>query len=525
MQASWTSVHLLVKSRGIESRNNPHKQSINWLPVGVWPQIILWSMYLVLSLGFHAATTIIHYKKGTRELALLIFNSILPTASAAMAMPNLIKRLRAQTTQHTRLADIKHTTKANDNESVGSYMDTFQIRSPHEFDNTSMRSGVTQISGVSGHTKYAEGDIGSLRSTIRPRDKHAPNYGKSPMQPLNYDLRIIPSNTTTLVPNNNRLSCAQHIKGIAISTTRYSPASVATAVLSILIHILLCCGSVEEYQHGLAVSTLPEVISVPALYPDNIERTVSLSISCKGGFPIEERNWQHKMPHHSTILLEHVSGYPSIVSKSLQNALIMQNHRVCVYDRPGYMYSPQGYTPISPVTMEQALSSALREAGEEGPFYVVGHRSGAEYAQVFSNINRGSVVGMALVYPTDTALGGLLSPNQTASIRQAMAQAMVDNTMLPDSNLVLSRLNIQRILAPLGTWMTSPPTISDTSSSSQNITEWALTSPSLAQAQYLEMQQQPQLAHAISNMKLPPIGVNQLPVVLFGVNPDRDAQV
>ncbi|KAJ2296958.1 hypothetical protein IW139_003076, partial [Coemansia sp. RSA 353] len=213
MQASWTSVHLLVKSRGIESHNNPHKQSINWLPVGVWPQIILWSMYLVLSLGFHAATTIIHYKKGTRsELALLIFNSILPTASATMAMPNLIKRLRGQTTQHTRLTDIKHTTKADDNESVGSYMDTFQIRSPHEFDNTSMRSGVTQISGVSGHTKYAEGDIGSLRSTIRPSDKHALNDGKSPMQPPNYDLRIIPSNTTTLVPNNNRLSCAQHIK-------------------------------------------------------------------------------------------------------------------------------------------------------------------------------------------------------------------------------------------------------------------------------------------------------------------------
>ncbi|KAJ2539115.1 hypothetical protein GGF49_005443, partial [Coemansia sp. RSA 1853] len=279
MQASWTSVHLLVKSRGIESRNNPHKQSINWLPVGVWPQIILWSIYLVLFLGFHAATTIMHYKKGARgELILFILNSILPTASAAMAMPNLIKRLRGQTTQETRLADIKHTTKVDDNESLGSCMDTFQIRSPHEFDNISMRSGMTQISGVSGHTKYAEGDIGSLRSTIQLGDKHASKGGKSPMRPSNCDLRIIPSNTTTLVPNNSRLSCVQHVKGIAISATRYSPVSVATAVLSILIHILLCCGSVEEYQHGLAVPTPSEIISVPALYPDNIERTVSLSI-------------------------------------------------------------------------------------------------------------------------------------------------------------------------------------------------------------------------------------------------------
>ncbi|KAJ2362004.1 hypothetical protein H4S01_004999, partial [Coemansia sp. RSA 2610] len=94
-----------------------------------------------------------------------------------------------------------------------------------------------------------------------------------------------------------------------------------------------------------------------------------------------------------------------------------------MYDRPGYMFSPQGYTPMSPVTMERALSSALRKIGEVGPFYVVGHRSGAEYAQVFANMNLDLVVGAALVYPTDTALVGLLSANQTESVRMAKAQA------------------------------------------------------------------------------------------------------
>ncbi|KAJ2452236.1 hypothetical protein EV183_003094 [Coemansia sp. RSA 2336] len=195
-----------------------------------------------------------------------------------------------------------------------------------------------------------------------------------------------------------------------------------------------------------------------------------------------------------------------------------------MYDRPGYMLSPQGYAPISPVTLERTLSSALRAAGEEGPFYLVGHHSGAEYSQIFANINYESVVGMSLVYPTDTALLGLLNANQTDSIRMARAQAMTDSSLLPDTNLALPRLNLQRALAALGTWMTSPPSLSDASSSSQNLTEWALSSPYLAQAQFFELSMQPQLAEVIRDMKPPVEALKRLPVKLFGVNPERSTQ-
>ncbi|KAJ2846144.1 hypothetical protein IWW36_004487 [Coemansia brasiliensis] len=254
-----------------------------------------------------------------------------------------------------------------------------------------------------------------------------------------------------------------------------------------------------------------------------MERTINISINCKGKTAVN--GWtSYKTPQQATILLEHVSGYPSLVSKSIQDELVKYHHRVCMYDRPGYMLSPQGYAPISPVTLERALSSALRIAGEEGPFYLVGHHTGAEYSQIFANINYDSVVGMSFIYPTYTALVGLLNTNQTESIRLARAQAMTDGSLLPDTNLALQRLNFQRALAALGTWMTSPPALSDTSSSSQNLTEWALSSPYLAQAQFFELSMQPQLAEIISDMKPPLDTLKRLPIKLFGVSPERSTQ-
>ncbi|KAJ1734690.1 hypothetical protein LPJ61_000930, partial [Coemansia biformis] len=236
------------------------------------------------------------------------------------------------------------------------------------------------------------------------------------------------------------------------------------------------------------------------LFPDNIERTVNISITCSG----ESSSWAsatYPRPlSKSVVLIEHVAGYPSLVSKSLQNALLELNHRVCVYDRPGYARSPQGYAPITPVTLERALSSALHSIGEKGPFYVVGHRSGAEYARLFAALNQGKVVGMAFVYPTEAALLSLLGPNQSLHTRIAEAQAMADSKLLPEPNLRPSHLGVQRALAALGTWMTSPPVISDANRASQKATEWALSSPYLAQAQYFEVQQQPQLAQIIQEM-------------------------
>ncbi|KAJ2712502.1 hypothetical protein H4R19_002719 [Coemansia spiralis] len=300
---------------------------------------------------------------------------------------------------------------------------------------------------------------------------------------------------------------------------------MSAAFLSIAVQALLFSGTLEQSRHVAATPDVHgSIFAAPALFPDNVERTVNISLACHGGHSRWGPEGSPKLPPKATVLIEHVAGYPSLVSRSLHSALVAQGHRVCAYDRPGYAHTPQGYSPISPVTLERALSSSLRSVGEGGPFFVVGHRSGAEYARLFAALNRGSVIGMAFVYPTDMALLSLLGHTQSEPVRVATARAMSDSRLLPEPGLGRLHLNAQRALAALGTWLTSPPTISDTNISSQPETEWALSSPYLAQAQYFEMLQQPQLAQVIQKMDEPADMRRKLPIILLGVSADRIVQ-
>ncbi|KAJ2806083.1 hypothetical protein H4R21_001017 [Coemansia helicoidea] len=95
---------------------------------------------------------------------------------------------------------------------------------------------------------------------------------------------------------------------------------------------------------------------------------------------------------------------------------------------------------------------------------------------------------------------------------------MLDGRLLPEPGLSRLRLNAQRALAALGTWLTSPPTVPDTNHAGQKEAEWVLLSPYLAQAQYFEMLQQPELAQVIQEMNTPANAPWKMPIVLFGVS-------
>ncbi|PIA18471.1 hypothetical protein COEREDRAFT_6702 [Coemansia reversa NRRL 1564] len=514
---SWSALHLLVKRCRPEAQNITNTKQINWLPVSVWPQIILWTSYIVAISTLGTGISVFLYMIGFRKLLVFVIISYaIPAIVAAAAMPGIAKALRTRASlQKQFVLDSMGPSKTSADKSTISLHADSRADSPlPNLDATSIHSGMTRVSG-SAKCADIPTDIFTTADAPSKHNSLSPNC----------ELSIFPSNTTTLAPRT-QISFVLRLSHIVFAVFRNGPTAVIAALLSLLIYALLLNGVFEQNQHN---STLPELHSTPVSvvvpYSDNIERTLAISVSCMGGLNDESTHAAfQRPPSKATILLEHVSGYPSFISRSIQTSLIKQNHRVCVYDRPGYMFSPQGYAPISHVVMERALSIALHHIGEKGPFYVVGHRSGSEYAQLFSTINADVVVGMAFIYPTELALLGLLMPNQSALIREATAQAMSDSSLLPESNLEPARLNFQRALAALGTWMTNPPTISNSDTASQNATEWALSSPYLAQAQFFEMSQQPQLVEVIRNLNSPLVNMRKLPVILFGVQIDPSIQ-
>ncbi|KAJ2778660.1 hypothetical protein H4R18_004474 [Coemansia javaensis] len=504
---SWAAVHLLVRSCITDPEptapSDARQRAVNWLPVGAWSQIILWTVYIVTTLALSIGMAVQFYKVGHRgQLCVAALCSLAPGACAAATMPRIFSILRERMRLQKQLA-FDHVAPVGsaspDPTQPEPHAGSRLEKSPQNLDDMSLYSYATRHSGASGK---------AAQDTASP----------SPAAPAS------PGGTSRLAWLG-RAAAAFVLNGPIVSVL---------AFVSVAIHALAFCGALEERRHNGSYPGRPRApISISALYPDNTEHSVDLSVVCRGAVDGWQPNSQPKPLSRVTILIEHVAGYPSAVSKSVQNALLAQNHRVCMYDRPGYALSPQGYSPVSPVTMERALSNALRRIGEPGPFYVVGHRSGAEYARLFAAANQGSVAGMAFIYPTSDALLGLLAPNQSQPIRTAISLAMTDSRLLPDSSLQPAHLNTQRVLAALGTWLTSPPTISDPDRASQKATEWALSSPYLAQAQFFEAQQQPQLVQIIQDLDAPAgaaaaamgAGVQRrLPIMLFGVSTDPIVQ-
>ena len=71
--------------------------------------------------------------------------------------------------------------------------------------------------------------------------------------------------------------------------------------------------------------------------------------------------------------------------------------RACSYDRAGIMWSEPGPRPRDGKTIAAELKTVLENAGEEGPYVLVGHAFGGAYVRIFAGQNPDDVCGMVLV--------------------------------------------------------------------------------------------------------------------------------
>lgn len=100
-----------------------------------------------------------------------------------------------------------------------------------------------------------------------------------------------------------------------------------------------------------------------------------------------------------TVLLEAGEGpvedsFEDWIYDAYQNGTI---DRYCYWDRPGYAWSDNAPSPHSAGMSVDALSEALAQAGEQGPWILVGAGIGGIHSRIFSSRHLRDVSGILLV--------------------------------------------------------------------------------------------------------------------------------
>jgi len=88
--------------------------------------------------------------------------------------------------------------------------------------------------------------------------------------------------------------------------------------------------------------------------------------------------------------------YGSLSWNSVQRE-IGKHTRACSYDRAGILWSEPGPRPRDGETIAAELKTVLENAGEEGPYILVGHAFGGAYIRIFAGKYPDDVCGMVLL--------------------------------------------------------------------------------------------------------------------------------
>jgi pimeloyl-ACP methyl ester carboxylesterase len=143
-----------------------------------------------------------------------------------------------------------------------------------------------------------------------------------------------------------------------------------------------------------------------------------------------------------TVVLDHV-GATSSAQWALIQPEIAGTTRVCAYDRAGFGWSDRATTPRDAQQKALELHTLLTNAGERGPYVLVGHSHGAFVVRMYAAAYPDDVAGLALVDP------GI--PYDAAGVPDAInAEWKTADSAIIDAGPVLVRLGVFRLGELLG---------------------------------------------------------------------------
>nr|WP_246188436.1 alpha/beta hydrolase [Metabacillus lacus] len=118
------------------------------------------------------------------------------------------------------------------------------------------------------------------------------------------------------------------------------------------------------------------------------------------------------------IVLESGLGTPSSYKDWQQIQSKLSNHtRVISYDRAGYGWSDSAPNKRTAEQIADDLYALLKNAGEKGPFLLVGHSFGGFSSQVFAHKYKGDTAGLFLIDPSHVNQEGGFSKLESYLIR------------------------------------------------------------------------------------------------------------
>lgn len=98
-----------------------------------------------------------------------------------------------------------------------------------------------------------------------------------------------------------------------------------------------------------------------------------------------------------TVIFESGWGTEGSLSWSSIHDEVAKNTRACAYSRAGIMWSDPKDAPQNGQAIAEDLHATLRQAGEQGPFILVGHSMGGPYMMIYTKHFGEEVAGLVFV--------------------------------------------------------------------------------------------------------------------------------
>jgi pimeloyl-ACP methyl ester carboxylesterase len=158
-----------------------------------------------------------------------------------------------------------------------------------------------------------------------------------------------------------------------------------------------------------------------------------------GGFKLHLYCLGERRDGWPTVILESGHGLWSLVWNPVLRE-ISQFARVCAYDRAGYGWSERSHKRRTPQEVVAELHTLLKNAGEGGPYVLVGHSLGGLFIRQYFTQYPDEVVGMVFIDILPEKLSEYLptyQQMQRASLRAFRAVAVLAHFGL--ARLIVSR--------------------------------------------------------------------------------------